>query len=168
MRSLACPIPWSRHRPTPTPLRALQAFYGSLTPSMANICRPIRPSRPHTIRTRAELGGKLAQYPAQQATGSLYVTRAEEGGYAVETVLPGAQHRETGTSRVRAVGKEGGISSPDARRHHRLQEAAADQFKCMKKQNGEAMASVGVRVEPPVRRCRCSKALYCIFLRGFH
>lgn len=33
--------------------------------------------------------------------------RAKEGCYAVEAVLPGAQHRETGASRVRAVGKAG-------------------------------------------------------------
>ncbi|MCB4358880.1 hypothetical protein [Quatrionicoccus australiensis] len=49
----------------------------------------------------------------------------------METVLPGAQHREAGTSRVRAVGKEGGISPPDGRRHQRQQDAAVDQFRCM-------------------------------------
>lgn len=54
----------------------------------------------------------------------------------MEAVLLGAQHRETGASRVLAIGTEGGISSPDGRCHHRQQDAAVDQFRCMKKQNG--------------------------------
>jgi transposase len=49
----------------------------------------------------------VRQYPAQQTIGSVHATRAEEGRYAVEAVLPGAQHRETGASRVRAVESKG-------------------------------------------------------------
>ena len=46
----------------------------------------------------------VRQPAAQQAPGSVHATRTKEGRYAVEAVLPGTQHRETGASRLRAVG----------------------------------------------------------------
>jgi transposase len=51
----------------------------------------------------------VRQPAAQQTAGPIHATRAKESRHAVEAVLPGAQHRETGASRVRAVGKQGGI-----------------------------------------------------------
>jgi hypothetical protein len=43
----------------------------------------------------------------KQGAGSLHPARADEGGYAVEALLPGAQHREAGAPRSCTVGGTG-------------------------------------------------------------
>ncbi len=49
---------------------------------------------------------------ATTRTGSIHPALAEEGGYAVEALLPGAQHRETGAPRVCAVGGRRSVTCP--------------------------------------------------------
>jgi hypothetical protein len=56
-------------------------------------------------RTLRHGGTGVRQHPLQQGAGSLHVARTEEGGYAVEALLSGAQHREAGASRVCTVGR---------------------------------------------------------------
>jgi hypothetical protein len=62
-------------------------------------------------RGRALYGGRFATVEPvfgniryNKGLDRFTLARAEEGGYAVEALLPGAQHREAGASRVCAVG----------------------------------------------------------------
>jgi transposase len=49
--------------------------------------------RPTTLRRAlCHRGAGVRQYPPQQGSQSLHATRATESGYAVEALLPGAQH----------------------------------------------------------------------------
>lgn len=52
----------------------------------------------------------VCQHPAQQAAQPLHAQDAAQGQYAVDAVLPGAQHREVGEQRVCAGLKAGKVS----------------------------------------------------------
>lgn len=69
---------------------------------MARCFRPadftLAEDRSHCVCPHGRTG--LRQPDKQQAAPSLHIARARQGRWAVEALLPGAQHREVGSSRV--------------------------------------------------------------------
>lgn len=57
------------------------------------------------IRDRPCFKSGVRQPAAQQTAHPLHAARAGEGGWTVEAVLPGAQHRKARAPRIRELGK---------------------------------------------------------------
>lgn len=60
----------------------------------------LRHRQAHDHRTLCHRRAGLRQPEKQQAAPSLHIARARQGRWAVEALLPGAQHREVGSPRV--------------------------------------------------------------------
>jgi hypothetical protein len=92
-------------KPETTKTRQVSFFYGKApggTVSYIELMKRAIDSergRAALWRTLRHGGAGVWQHPPQQGAGSLHAARAAEGGYAVEALLPGAQHREAGASR---------------------------------------------------------------------